>query len=236
MNLNTKNDLHLLSNNLRDFLISVSTSKKIAKGSYLFQEGMDAHELYLIKSGLVQVTKLTMDGDELSMQICSTNDIVGELTLYVDDAKYMLNASALEEIEVYAINKEILEKEFSKNPPLAFEYMRWMGLHLQRIQSKIRDLILNGKKGALYSTLIRLSNSYGVQKKDGILIDLHLTNQDLAKFCATTRESVNRMLSDLRKRKIITMEASGKMLLHDLEPLRLEIGCENCPIEICNIF
>lgn len=38
------------------------------------------------------------------------------------------------------------------------------------------------QKGALYSTLIRLSNSYGVERSDGILINIVLTNQDLAKF------------------------------------------------------
>lgn len=56
------------------------------------------------------------------------------------------------------------------------------------------------QKGALYSTLIRLSNSYGVERSDGILINIVLTNQDLAKFCAAARESVNRMLGDLRKK------------------------------------
>ena len=43
-------------------------------------------------------------------------------------------------------------------------------------------------KGALYSTLIRLANSYGITRSDGILINIVLTNQDLAKFCAAARE------------------------------------------------
>ncbi len=45
-----------------------------------------------------------------------------------------------------------------------------------------------------------MTNSYGVLKENGILIDLPLTNQELANFCATSRESVNRMLNDLKKR------------------------------------
>ena len=55
-------------------------------------------------------------------------------------------------------------------------------------------------KGALYSTLIRMTNSYGVLKENGILIDLPLTNQELANFCATSRESVNRMLNELKSK------------------------------------
>ncbi len=44
-----------------------------------------------------------------------------------------------------------------------------------------------------------MTNSYGVLKENGILIDLPLTNQELANFCATSRESVNRMLNELKK-------------------------------------
>ena len=45
-----------------------------------------------------------------------------------------------------------------------------------------------------------MTNSYGVLKENGILIDLPLTNQELANFCATSRESVNRMLNELKSK------------------------------------
>lgn len=95
--------------------------------------------------------------------------------------------------------------------------------------------MLNGKKDALYSTQIRLSNSYGRTRNDGVLIDILFTNQELALFCTATRESVNRMLAELRKRDKIAMQSSGKILIKDLQFLRDEIGSENCPIELCNI-
>jgi CRP-like cAMP-binding protein len=113
--------------------------------------------------------------------------------------------------------------------------MKWISTHLRKNQSKIRDLVMNGKKGALYSTLIRFTNSYGVHTDEGILIDIHLTNQEFAKFCAATRESVNRMLSELKKRGAISTTADGRIIVKDLQYLRDEIGCEECPISICNI-
>ena len=45
-----------------------------------------------------------------------------------------------------------------------------------------------------------MTNSYGILKENGILIDLPLTNQELANFCATSRESVNRMLNELKSK------------------------------------
>ena len=38
-----------------------------------------------------------------------------------------------------------------------------------------------------------------MKREDGIFIDVALTNQELAEFAATSRESLNRMLSELRK-------------------------------------
>jgi CRP-like cAMP-binding protein len=74
-----------------------------------------------------------------------------------------------------------------------------------------------------------------VKVEYGILLDIHLTNQELAKFCAATRESVNRMLSDLKKKNVLDYSPNGRIIILDLDSPREEIGCENCPIDICNI-
>ena len=79
-----------------------------------------------------------------------------------------------------------------------------------------------------------MTNSYGVHKAEGILIDRLFTNQELANFCGMAREVVNRILRVLKKDGKISM-IDGKIIIHDLNYLRTEIHCENCPIEICNI-
>lgn len=230
-----KRDMELISDDLTSLLKSISTPKRVEAKNFLFQEGDDAHELYVIQSGLFQISKLTSDGQELNMRICKTNDIIGELTIFSEGAKYMLSALALENSEILVINKELLEEELLKNANLTFEFMKWLSNHMRIIQSKIRDLVMNGKKGALYSTLIRLYNSYGIEVKDGTLINVHLTNQELAKFCAATRESVNRMLGDLKKKNIIRKDSGGKIIIQDVDYLREQNGCDYCPIEICSI-
>src|SRR5699024_11744779 len=80
-----------------------------------------------------------------------------------------------------------------------------------------------------FSTLIRMTNSYGVQTPDGILIDLPLTDQKIGSFSATSRESVNRMLNELKRDGIISVK-NGYITVHDLSYLRNEIDCDGCPI------
>ncbi|MRH43371.1 cyclic nucleotide-binding domain-containing protein [Aquibacillus halophilus] len=223
-----------ISKELSELLTNIDHTIKVKKNSFLFQQGEDASELYVILSGRIQIGKISPDGRELTLRICSKGDIVGELALYTDNIKYLLNAKVLEDSELAVIKKSQLEKRLMENNELAMEYMKYMGESFRRDQTKFRDLVLHGKKGALYSTLIRLSNSYGLKKQNGILIDIVLTNQELANFCGTSRESVNRLLNDLVRSDIISMEKS-KIFIQDLQHLKNEINCENCPIVLCSI-
>ena len=123
---------------------------------------------------------------------------------------------------------------YEKGPALAVSLLKIMGAHMRKQHSKFRDLLLYGKKGALYSTLIRLANSYGKEMDGGILISVPLMNQELANYSATARESLNRMLSELRKSDII--EYRGHLIfIKDIDYLKEAIQCENCGREICNI-
>ncbi|SHG27949.1 Crp/Fnr family transcriptional regulator [Ornithinibacillus halophilus] len=224
-----------ISPQLRELLESIGTIRKIEKDGYIFHEGEEAHDIYIIQSGIVQMSKLAANGKELILRICKKNDLIGELTLFSDNPAFLLSAKILEPGEVIVINKDKLERALLENSMLTFEFMKWTSNHMRKFQSKIRDLLLNGKKGALYSTLIRLVNSYGIEHKDGWLINISFTNQELANFCAATRESVNRMLAELRKKDKIAVMKNGEILVKDLDYLKDEIGCEGCPIEICNI-
>jgi CRP-like cAMP-binding protein len=223
-----------LSNELSDFFQMVDIYKKVEKGTYLFQEGSSATELFFIHNGIIQLNKINPDGREFTLKICTTGDLIGESMLFSPNIKYSLNAKVIEDGKVAIISKEELEKKLSKNHDLALDFIKWMSIQQRKTQSKFRDLVLHGKKGALYSTLIRLSNSYGASTNKGIFINLPLTNQELANFCGTSREVVNRLLSELRKSKIISIN-KGFITIHDLEFLKIDINCENCPIEICGI-
>ncbi len=203
-------------------------------GEYLFHEGDTARYFYIVRSGQIFITKYAMSGRVLSLRLASRGSLIGELPLYEKDPVYIFNAVAQSAAEVYAIEFPVLQSYLEKKPALAINLLKIMGSHMRKQHSKFRDLLLYGKKGALYSTLIRLANSYGKETDGGILISVPLTNQELANYSATARESLNRMLSELRKSDII--EYRGHLIsIKDIDYLKEAIQCENCGREICNI-
>ncbi|MDM5305186.1 Crp/Fnr family transcriptional regulator [Peribacillus frigoritolerans] len=223
-----------LSNRMQTILDNKQQIKHMEKGRYLFHESTPASDLYYIINGKVEVSKVVPDGRELTIRISSENDLVGETVLFSQNPKYMMNAKMMEDGTVAVISKEALEEKIASDSHLAVEMMTWLSAQNRKNQAKFRDMLLHGKKGAFYSTLIRLSNSYGTEAEDGKVINLPFTNQELANFCGTSREVVNRMLAQLRKNNVISIK-KGRITILDFDYLKQEIDCENCPIEICTI-
>ncbi len=187
-----------------------------------------------MRSGHIFITKYASSGRVLSLRLASRSSIIGELPLYQAEPSYIFNAVAQCPSEVYAIEFPVLQSYLEKRPQLAVNLLKIISNHMRKQHSKFRDLLLYGKKGALYSTLIRLANSYGRDEDGGVLISVPLTNQELANYSATARESLNRMLGELKKAGVI--EYRGHLLfIKNLDYLKKEIQCENCGREVCNI-
>ena len=206
----------------------------LQSGEYLFHEGDQAKYFCFVRSGKIFITKYAESGRVLSLRLATKSSIIGELPLYEENPVYIFNAVAQVSSEVYAIEFPTLYSYLEKKPSLAISLLKIIGQHMRKQHSKFRDLLLYGKKGALYSTLIRLANSYGENFDNGILISVPLTNQELANYSATARESLNRMLSELRRQNIIEMRG-GLIFIKNIDFLKSEIQCENCGKEICNI-
>ena len=81
-----------------------------------------------------------------------------------------------------------------------------------------------------------LANSYGVKRDDGIYIDIALSNQELAEFTATSREGLNRMLSELRKLGYVAYD-KHHLVICDFDALidLLDLDIETIDPNISNI-
>ncbi|MGG0658250.1 Crp/Fnr family transcriptional regulator [Rummeliibacillus pycnus] len=208
---------------------------KVSKGSHLCLEGEPVKDIFYVVSGKVILSKETVSGKELTLRICGNNDCIGEGIIFSKTGYYPLSAKALENANIITLDKNLFEMCLSQEPDMLIECIKWLQLQNLKSQTKLRDLLLYGKKGALYSTIIRLTNTYGIFQENGdIEIDYPLTNSDLANLCATSREVINRMLNELKKSKVISFDKSI-ITVHNLNYLKDACECENCPASVCRI-
>lgn len=205
----------------------------IAAGAYVYWEGDCADKLYYVKQGQVRITKATDEGKQLTLFLYLPGDLFGQIDS-MQGSHHSFSAEAEENCVLGVIQQKDLEVLLWQHGDLAIEFMGWMG-QLHRItQTKFRDLMLFGKPGALCSVLIRLGNSYGVEAATGTLISRRVTNSELAEMIGATRESVNRLLSDLKKKDVIDYE-DNLIIIKNLHYLKNVCRCEDCPGNICRI-
>lgn len=218
----------------RNRLLITMKERVLPEGSHLFWEGDFADKLYFVKQGRIKLTKSTDEGKELILYMYHPGDMVGQADPFFS-TNHSYSAEVLEDSVVGVIEHKDLEMLICQHCEFAIDFMKWMGIHHRITQTKFRDLMMYGKPGALTSTLIRLSNTYGQHQADGtILINKKITHTDLSNMIGATRESVNRMLSDLRKKDAIEY-AGGMIVIKDLPMLQEVCHCEMCPVEVCRI-
>ncbi|MGF6948418.1 CRP-like cAMP-binding protein [Neobacillus sp. B4I6] len=208
--------------------------QKIKAGSVLFQEKDPAQYVFLLLKGSISLGRVHLRGKDFILKILNDQELIVEYQLFKPSSHYQFYAKTMTDCEMIFIKKEQFE-EFIKNDPEAMSALvAWLSTGYLKAQMKCQDLIMNGKKGGLYSILIRLSNSYGIKTEDGILIDLPLTHQELANLTYGTREVIQRALKDLREKEIITYDYQ-KLTIKKLNYLKEEVDCQNCSFEICGL-
>ncbi|AQQ55203.1 hypothetical protein B0X71_17865 [Planococcus lenghuensis] len=203
------------------------------RGEALFREGEANDKLYYIKSGMTRLVKMSDEGQSMSFYHFQTGDLIGQL----DGGDQNLAGFTAETVTgcvVGIIRRSDLEEQIRKHADLAIDFMRWLSFMNRFTQTKLRDLMFFGKNGALASTLIRIANTYGVFEGGKVKFTMKFTNMEIADMIGATRETVNRLLTQLKKEGVISYE-NGSITILDMGALKDICHCEDCPLNVCRL-
>lgn len=221
-------------NLLNHFFLKTEQIQKVKAGSVLFLEKDSVEYVYLLLSGTVALGRVHMRGKDFILKLLNSNELIVEYQIFKSNPHYQFYAKTLADSEILAIKKDQFEEFIMNDPDAMNAFVSWLSTSYLKAQMKCQDLIMNGKKGGLYSMLIRLSNTYGVKTEEGILIDLPLTHQELANLTYGTREVIQRALKELREEDVISYDQQ-KFTIKNIKHLRKEVDCQNCAYEICGV-
>ncbi len=191
-----------LSEAARESLRALLRSRTVDKDEYLFLEGDPADMLYLVGSGRIKVLKHSDAGKEMLLEIVSAGDTVGEVGV-LDGAVYPVSAQAMEPSQVWAVRRDDYLRALDKHPELALQTARSLGKRLREAYQTMLSLAVERVERRIARVLLKLASSTGQRTKEGIVIGVTVTRQDIADMTGTTEETAIRVMSRFTKRGLI---------------------------------
>jgi len=190
-----------------------SSERTYRRGAVIFFEGDPGEGFHYVKSGRVKIVKVAGDGREHIIKLLVPGDIFAEVLLF-NSQPYPATAIAAEDAAVGSIRNADLERLVLANNKLALQFIKALSQRLLYAQQKITNLALGDVLARTAETLLRLGREHGRSGENGsIVIAVGLSRQELANLVGTTRETVTRTLSALRREKIIDFAGDDLIIL-----------------------
>ena len=172
--------------------------RRFGPNQVIFHLGDPGGLLYLISRGKVKISHTTSDGQEVVLAILGPGDFFGEMAL-LDDSPRSATAVALEPTETWTLHRGEFMSYLSDNPDFTLHVLKTLARHIRRLNTQLADIFFLDLPGRLARVLLNLAEQYGRKMPDGTLIDLSLTQTDLAEMTGATRVSINKALGRFRR-------------------------------------
>ncbi len=186
--------------------------RRFGPGQVIFHHGDPGGLLYIISKGKVKINYSTPEGQEATLAILGAGDFFGELAL-LDDSPRSASAQALEITDTLTLHREDFRRYLGSNPQFALHVLQSMARNIRRLNSQLSDIFFLDLPGRLARTLLRLADQHGRPAEEGIVIELSLTQTDLAEMTGATRVSINKALGRFRRAGWIKIKGRRLTLL-----------------------
>jgi CRP/FNR family transcriptional regulator/CRP/FNR family cyclic AMP-dependent transcriptional regulator len=185
--------------------------RTFAKGMIIFHKEGVGQTLYVIESGKVRIFILSESGEEITVNIYGPGDVFGEFSL-LDGLPRSAGALALEKTVTLTLHRDDFLRHLDAYPRMARSIMKVLTTRLRYTTLQAETLSFLDVYGRVAAKLLELADRYGVQK-EGIEIELRLTQTELATWVTASRESVNKVLGAFREQGLIEIEGQRITIL-----------------------
>ena len=169
------------------------------RGEPLFHEGALPLGVFCVNSGAIKVVKEASGGKEQIVRIVTAGDVLGYRSLIMQQ-RYSSSAFAIENSKVCLIPKDEFAKLSANNRKFYDELMKMICEELEDSQNKMAEIAYKPVRGRIAEALILLGQMATPQ---GVI---NLTRDDLASFVGTVKETVIRVLSELKNEHFIEID------------------------------
>ena len=173
------------------------------KGALLCLEGQPPRGIFVLCTGRAKVSTTSADGKTIILRIAEPGEVLG-LTSVMEGSPYEATIETLEPTQANFISQQDFIRfvnhysevgmkvahQLTHNCKCAYDEIRSLGLS-NSVPQKVAKLLLKWSLQPLASSS---------RKPHEIAIRVTLTQEEIAQFAGTSRETISRVLADFRKK------------------------------------
>lgn len=179
----------------------------------IFQRGDAGDSLMAVVRGRVKICSQSVEGKELILNIIKPGELFGEIAL-LDGEPRTADAVALERCELLVLSRVSFLPFVERNPGVALRMMAVLCRRLRKTSAQFEDCLFLEVPARLARALLNLAEAFGQPAKQGVHIDLKLSQQQLGSIVGVTRESVNKHLGEWQRQGWVELRA-GYLTIRD---------------------
>jgi CRP/FNR family nitrogen fixation transcriptional regulator len=192
-------------------LEQIGSRSRFSRDQEIYAEGDRGGCWFKVVSGIVRISKLLADGRRHIAEFCFAGDSFG----FERAVEHGFSAEAVSDATVLRLPRAATERLIEGNPLLARHLREEM---LKSLDAAQHRLLLLGRMTAgerVAAFLVEMAE----RAEAGHRVDLPMSRSDIADYLGLTVETVCRVLSDLKRRRLIAAPNAHRIELLDREAL-----------------
>jgi CRP/FNR family transcriptional regulator len=186
-------------------LNAVSHQSNLPAGAILFVEGQSPRGMFLLGSGKVNLSTTSREGKILILKTAFAGEALG-LSAAILGLGYELTAETATSCQLSFVDRKHLLELMQSDSEIALRTAQSLSRDFQSAYRDIHDLVLTRTSaGKLARLLLSYSPTQGVEASES-RIHSSMTHEEMAQRIGSSRETVTRLLSDLKKKQLIRLD------------------------------
>ena len=201
---------------LRSFDL-VSHKSTLPAGAILFVEGQVPRGAFVLCSGRVNLSTTSREGKILILKTVEAGEVLG-LSSAISGANYEATAETASPCQLNFVDRENLLELMQSYADVSMRAAHSLSRDYHSAYRDIHDLVLTRSSAGKLARLL-LSQSPEPDAAEGeIRISASMTHEEMAHRIGASRETVTRLLSDLRRKRLIHLEGPT-LVIHNRDAL-----------------
>jgi len=176
-------------------------------GAILFVEGQMPRGGFILCSGKVKLSTTSKEGKVLMLSVAEPGDVIG-LSAVVSGEAFEITAETVGPCLVNFVERDGLLRLMERSGELGLRSALAVSREFQSAYRDIHELVLARSSSGKLARLLLSWIGRGVVTTEDVRIHAPVTHEEMAQRIGASRETVTRLLSELRKKDLIKLEGS----------------------------